>query len=195
MNSLLWKVKPGRIVFTLLLLLFTAGLSAQTLAIKSNVPYLATGNLNLGMEVGLSPKLTLNVNYGINPFVFGDNKKWRHWMVQPEIRYWFCERFYGHFMGLHVGAGEYNLNKIKIPTVKDAQKYRFEGWGALGGLSYGYSWILGGRWNIEASLGLGVVYTEFKEYDCPTCGKLLKSNDNLFLSPTKAGITIIHLIK
>jgi len=195
MNRHLWVERPGKIVLTLLMLLFTANSFAQTFAIKSNIPYLATGSPNIGMEIGLSPRLTLDMDYGINPFVFSENKKWRHWLIQPEMRYWFCERFYGHFIGLHVGATEYNFSRVKIPTIKDAQNHRYEGWAAMGGLSYGYSWILGGRWNMEATLGLGVIYADYKKFECPQCGKLMTENNKTFIAPTRAAVSIIYLLK
>ena len=156
---------------------------------------MATGSPNFGLELGLSKKITIDLGYGINPFIFKDNKKWKHWLIESEVRYWLCERFYGHFMGLHIGAAEYNLSKVKVPMIKNSQDYRYEGWAALGGLSYGYSWILGGRWNMEATLGLGVVYTDYKKFECPQCGKLLNESNKIFIAPTKAAISIIYLFK
>lgn len=36
-------------------------------------------------------------------------------LVQPEFRYWLCERFNGHFFGVHGLGGEYNIAKVKLP--------------------------------------------------------------------------------
>ena len=193
-NCLLFR-SYCKVIILLLLLSLPVNLVSQTVAVKSNLPYMATGSLNVGLEVGLTDKLTLDLNYGINPFVFKDNQKLRHWLVEPEVRYWFCERFYGHFMGLHIGALEYNVSRVKVPTIKNSQNYRYEGWAALGGISYGYSWILGGRWNMEATLGLGVIYTDYKKFECPQCGKLTAENDKILFAPTKAAISIIYLLK
>ena len=167
----------------------------QKLAVKTNIPYLATATPNIGFELGLAPKVTLDLSYGINPFTFENNKKWKHWLVQPEVRYWFCERFYGHFLGFHVGMAEYNFGSIKILTVKDASDFRYEGWAAMGGVSYGYSWILNDRWNLEATLGIGVIYTDYKKFDCPECGTLLEEENKMFVAPTKAAISIIYMLK
>ena len=78
-------------------------------AIKTNALYWATTTANLGFEVGLSKKLTLDVSGNYNPWKFSDHKQIKHWLVQPELRYWLCERFYGHFFGLH--AHQWILNK------------------------------------------------------------------------------------
>ncbi|MGL5261004.1 MAG: DUF3575 domain-containing protein, partial [Bacteroides sp.] len=85
---------------------FTA--HAQKAAIKTNVLYDATTTFNLGVEFGLSPKWTLDVSGNYNPWTFDNNKKWKHWFVQPEARYWLCEKFNGHFFGFHAHTGQYN---------------------------------------------------------------------------------------
>ena len=61
-------------------------------AIKTNALYWATTTANLGFEVGLSKKLTLDVSGNYNPWKFSDHKQIKHWLVQPELRYWLCER-------------------------------------------------------------------------------------------------------
>ena len=175
--------------------LFITNSFAQKLAVKSNLPYLATQTPNIDFELGLSPKLTLGLSYAINPFTFDNNRKWKHWLAQPEIRYWFCERFYGHFLGFHAGFSEYNLSNINIPTVKNASDFRYEGWAAMGGVSYGYSWVLGKRWNMEATLGIGVIHTDYKKFECPECGKKLDDESKTFVAPTKAAISIIYMLQ
>lgn len=66
--------------------------SAQKAAIKTNLLYDATTTFNLGAEFALSPKWTLDVSGNYNPWTFSNNKKWKHWLVQPEARYWFCNK-------------------------------------------------------------------------------------------------------
>ena len=168
---------------------------SQTIAVKSNLPYLATSTPNMAVELGLSEKFTLDLSYGINPFTFEENKKWKHWLAQTELRYWLHERFSRHFLGLHVGMSEYNLSRIKIPTVTDSQNFRYEGSAFMGGLSYGYSWSLGERWNLEASFGVGVMAIDYKKFDCPECGKQLEEESKVFIAPTKAAISIVYLLK
>lgn len=89
----------------IIFLMIGISLSAQNVAVKTNLLYDATTTFNLGAEIGLSPRWTLDLSANYNPFSFSDNKKWKHWMAQPEARYWFCERFNGHFMGLHLLGG------------------------------------------------------------------------------------------
>lgn len=155
-----------------LLLLAPAGfIQAQTVGIKTNLLSDAACSPNLGLEIGLAPKWTLDLTGEVN-FWTVDKKDWRHWYVQPEARYWFCERFAGHFIGLSGIAGRYdigNLGKVAIndkilgtdfSKVKDG---RCRGYGYGAGFSYGYAWPVAKHWNIEAEIGVGWVWTYYKE--------------------------------
>ena len=31
----------------------------------------------------------------------------RFWLAQPEVKYWFCEKFEGHFIGVHLHGAQY----------------------------------------------------------------------------------------
>ena len=66
---------------------------AQKVALKSNLLYDATATMNLGLEFGLARKWTLDVPVNYNPWKPDNGRRLRHWGIQPEIRYWFCERF------------------------------------------------------------------------------------------------------
>ena len=65
---------------------------AQKIALKSNLLYDATTTMNLGLEFGLARKWTLDVPVNYNPWKPDNGRRLRHWGVQPEVRYWFCER-------------------------------------------------------------------------------------------------------
>ena len=73
---------------------------AQKVTLKSNLLYDATATMNLGLEFGLARKWTLDVPVNYNPWKPDNGRRLRHWGIQPEIRYWFCERFNRTFIGL-----------------------------------------------------------------------------------------------
>ena len=138
--------------FVLLLLLGTmlgAGSAvAQKVAVKTNIPYWATTTPNLGFEFGLGARTTLDISGGYNFWTLNReaNRKIKHFVVMPEVRWWLCERFNGHFFGLHAGYTEYNISNVRIPFRPASSKdHRYQGWGAGVGISYGYSWIIGRR--------------------------------------------------
>lgn len=66
---------------------------------------------NLGVEVGLGRRTTLDLSGGYNWFNLNgkdsNNNKTVHWMVQPEFRYFLCEKFNGHFFGVHALYSQY----------------------------------------------------------------------------------------
>ena len=153
-------------IITIIFILFTINSFAQKIAIKTNAAYWATTTLNLGTEIALKPKMTLDLTGTYNPFTFSNNKKIMHWAIQPELRYWTCQRFAGHFFGLHAHYGRYNGG---------LEKYRYKGWFVGGGISYGYQWIVGKRWNIETELGVGYAYLDYDKYHRKDCGKFVDS--------------------
>jgi len=177
--------------------LFCSFAFSQSFGLKTNLVHWATTTPNLGVEFAFNRKYTMEISAGYNPFVFNDNKKFQHWIVQPELRYWTCESFNGHFFGLHGLVSEYNVGGIDFPLgrLKDLKDYRYKGYAYGGGISYGYQWVLSKRWNIEANLGAGYAYLTYDKYPCVKCGTLLKSENKNYFGVTKAAVSLIYLIK
>lgn len=173
--------------------------NAQNAGIKSNLISDALLSPNLGVEVGLAPRWTLNVSGQVNAWAI-DGHKWKHWLVQPEARYWFCQRFGGHFVGLHALGGQYNFGHIGTKLnflgsdFSQLLNSRYQGWGAGAGVAYGYAWPVAKHWNIEAEFGVGWIYTRFSKYPCADCGNRLEHNrPHNYVGPTKAAINVEYL--
>jgi len=174
--------------------------SAQTFAVKTNLLYDAFLNVNLGVEAGLTPRWTLDVSGDLNAWTLPNETRYKHYFVQPELRYYLCERFQGHFFGLHLHAGQYNVGGIDnsltlLGTDFSAlSQRRFQGWFAGGGLAYGYAWILGRHWNLEAELGAGYAYTLYDTFRCSGCGKKIATDTpHHYIGLTKAAINIVYV--
>ena len=184
------------------LALFLCGTAAfgQKVAVKTNLLYDATETVNAGVEFGLAPKWTLDLSGNYNGWSTSDTQKWKHWLAQPELRYWLCDRFAGHFFGLHAIGQQYEFADIDadfsflgtdFSLLKDQ---RFKGWAAGAGLAYGYDFVLGKHWNLELEAGFGYVYTKYDEFKCNTCGtKVAEGEDHNYVGPTKAAINIVYL--
>ena len=182
--------------------------NAQKVAVKSNLLYWATATPNVGVEAALAERWTLEVSGGYNPWTFDgkSNLKAKHWLVSPEVRYWFCESFHGHFLGVNGNYAQYNISGMPIPKVfcefgstapknenfKDA---RVAGWAVGAGLTYGYQFILSRRWNLELTAGLGVWYTEYDRFESRKCGLFEQSVHKYAFGPTSLGLSFIYLIK
>lgn len=194
-------MKIKRLIILLLSFVACGGLKAQDVALKTNLVSDALLNPNLGIEIGLAPKWSLDVSGQLNLWRIKDHK-WRHWLAQPEARYWFCRRFIGHFVGLHAIGGEYNFGNLDIPfkflgsDFRKLKHNRYQGWGAGAGIAYGYAWAVHPRWNIEAEIGIGWIYTRFSSYPCAECGTKIDDNrPHNYFGPTKAAVNIVYFIK
>lgn len=188
-----------KLIIALLLLAGAASSSfAQKAALKTNLVSDALLSPNLAVEVGLAPKWTLNVAGQFNLWSV-DGHKWRHWLAQPEARYWFCRRFQGHFLGLHAIGGEFNAGNVDFPVKffgSDFHKLkdrRYEGWGIGAGIGYGYDWILSRHWNLEAEIGIGWIHARFDEYPCAVCGTKLGSGHHNYFGPTKVAVNLEYV--
>lgn len=271
------------------------------MALKTNLLYDVTSTINLGYEVALGKKTTLDIWLNYNPWVLGhkwvgidsratysggqrtivydtdnagnilwgsdgypvalsysgtpigDNaeqreKKIKHLMLQPELRYWFCEKFNGHFLGVHLHGGIFNVGGVKLPfgwgdyglsssgvqmtpqgypnttvtgilypagevpypTIEDPNANEaaygiadkdgiytntFEGWLAGAGLSYGYHWVLSTRFSLEFTIGAGFAYLDYEKNRCTSCKKKLGDETSWYFGPTRAGISLVYMLK
>ena len=185
------------------LLFFTAlaatAVHAQRVVLKHNVLLDVVHSPNLSLELGLTPKQTLDIQVGFNPFTYNsaDNSKFRHITVQPEWRYWTCERFNGWFFGVHAHAGRFNSGKVTL-TIKHfqtVQKARYEGWFAGAGVGAGYQLPLSRRWSVEAELGLGYAYVDYDKFACGKCGTLQQDGNSHYFGVTRAGLSLVYVLK
>ena len=175
-------------------------LRAQKFGVKTNVISDATLNVNLGAEAVVAPKWSVDVTGDLNLWTLSDGKKWKHWYVQPEARYWLCQATAGHFFGLHVFGGQSNMAKLDggfmmlgtdFRNLKDA---RYQGWFAGAGIAYGYSWVLNRHWNIEAEVGFGWAYSRYDKYPCASCGNKLRDNAvHNYVGPTKLALNLVYV--
>ncbi|MDH6306485.1 hypothetical protein M2459_003259 [Parabacteroides sp. PF5-5] len=165
----------------------------SSVALKINLLYAATLTPNLALEIGLSKKTSLELGGGYNFYDPDNQKHWKHWLVQPEFRYWFCERFNGSYLGVHALGGEYNFSKINLPlsVFDDLDENRYEGHFYGGGLVFGHQWILSKRWNFELSLGAGYVRVHYDKYPCASCGGSIENGVKNYFGPTKATISFL----
>ena len=171
-------------LFFLLVLWVAQTAKSQDVALKTNTLMWATTTPNLGLEVALSPRYTLELSGSYNPWTFKDDKKMRFWLVQPELKYWFCEKSEGHFVGMHLHGAQY---------FGGFKKKRYDGYLAGGGFTYGYDWILSPHWNLEAAIGIGYArlwYEESPRVYCEKCGEDKHKN---YFGPTKAALSLIYI--
>lgn len=189
-------------IFLLLAIVVAGALQttrAQDVAVKTNLLADAFLSPNLGIEIGLTPKWSLDVSGQFNAWTLSHGRRWKHWLVQPEARYWFCEALGGHFLGFHVLAGQYNVGHIDTDfkflgtDFSRFKNHRYQGWFGGLGVAYGYSWLLGKHWNLEAELGFGWAHTRFDRFECAGCGRRSGKGHHNYVGPTKAAVNLVYV--
>lgn len=171
-----------------------------TWAVRTNLLYLGTTlTPNLGIEYGLSGRSTVALSLSYNfwddkPKSVDNDKKLLHWTIRPEYRYWFCERFNGHFVGADLLLAKYNISQKKVPLLFE-KKYRYEGYALGAGVNYGFHLPVSKHFSMEFTAGLGVAYLRYDKYSCIACTSDYDKKSKLYFGPTLAGINLVYLIK
>ena len=195
-------------IAVILLLAFSGTASAQKVGVKTNALYWATATPNVGFEFAMGNRWTFEIAGGYNPWTLNveDNVKAKHFLITPEFRYWFCESFQGHFIGISGKYTQFNVGGIYVPKVfhkvessgyflNDLLNARSEGWAVGAGLTYGYAWPISRRWNMEFTIGAGWWYTQYDRYESRKCGLFQKSVNQHAIGLTDIGLSFIYLIK
>lgn len=168
-------------------------LLSQNIAVKSNMLYDLTTTLNVGGEFRCGKNETIHLSLNYNPWEFGDNKKMKHFLIQPEYRWWFEEAFTGSFVGVQTHFAQYNFGGMTPFTTVKENRYQGHLFGL--GATYGYQWMLTPFWNLEASFSVGYARLNYKKYG-PEKGSLLREESGTnYFGPTQIGISFVFFIQ
>ncbi len=170
------------------------------IALKTNLLADATATISIGAEIRTGHSFTLDLPVTYNIWDFKDNRKWRNFTFKPEMRWWTCEAFNGHFFGLNAFYAEYNVNNLPKPFSDKMREYRYDGWLAGAGISYGYQWIVGKRWSLEATISGGWAHLDYDKYPpqkdaAGHPGKSLGNFTQNYWGLTGVGFSLIYFIK
>ena len=182
------------------LFLFGATLTqAQNVAVKTNLVYDATATANIGLELGIAPKWTIDLSGNLNAWSRNEHTKWKHWMLQPEARYWFCDRFSRHFIGAHLIGGAFNFGNLNnnvsflgtdFSVLSDK---RYQGYAYGGGIAYGFAFVLSKHLNLELEAGFVYVCLNYETYECDGCGRKVRDDIHHYVGPTKAAVNLVFV--
>ena len=160
--------------------------AAQIFAVRANALAALTATLDLGAEVSVADKWTVEASGYWNPIQTASFSTNFH-AVQLGGRYWFYESFVGHFVGTHLTYVGYDLG---------SRTRRYDGRAFGVGLSYGYSWMLTTRWNVAVEAGIGLFRTRDTRRD-PTVGdwddEYIYHCRRWTLFPSKLGVSLSYL--
>lgn len=158
-------------------------------SVKTNTLFLAALVANVGVEVELWKKWSLDVPVWYSPYNITSTRKIRLMAVQPEIRHWLKKAGEGHFFGLHTHVAGFNV------AINDNGRYQDPNhalWGM--GLSYGYATHISKnkRWSLEFNLGVGFAEYDYDAYRNWANGPKFRSGSDWYWGITRAGISISY---
>lgn len=171
-------------------LAFVDSVAPSQVAVRTNLLWWGTLTPNVGVDFRLSPKWSLGVNAGLNPWTFSENKKWKHLLIAPELRHWNKQTFQtpSSYWGLNAFYSHYNVGHVKFPfgLYREVRDHRLQGDLVALGLFYGRTWRLSRLFRMEAELGLGGGYTWYDKFECAVCGTKVGDDRKAFLVPKLA---------
>lgn len=171
---------------------------AQSVALKTNLLYDATATVNAGVEFQLAPRWSLDISGNLNAWTIRHHR-WKHWLAQPEARYWLCEATTGHFFALHALGGQYNIGHLDFMhdflgiNFSRLADHRYQGWFIGAGIGYGYSWLINPHWNIEAEVAVGWIHTRYDIFECEGCGRRTGNAKRDYVAPTKLAVNLVYV--
>lgn len=157
---------------------------AQRIALKTNALYWATLSPNIGGEFRLARHFTLDMNVAGN-FISSDKRQLKFQQFAPELRYWPGRPMARNFFGITTSYTNFNLR---------FNKNCYDGDAFAAGLAYGFNWVIGGRWNIETSLGAGLLSYRVFDYKTDAQKPLSPNKNKVILAPIKAEVSLTYLL-
>lgn len=159
--------------------------------LKTNLISNFAVTFNLGFEVGLTDKLSLDVSGSFRPWFFDNNEKWKYWIIQPELRMWMRERYNGSFFGIHSFVEIKYSDGMWLPfgfyQKRHPDCHKRAVFGA--GIAYGYHLPLNKCWGMEFTLGIGNAIMRCNEHNG------LSNTFKNYFGVTKLSIAVVYIIK
>lgn len=165
--------------------------SGSRIALKTNLLYDAALIPNIGLEYRFADRWTLSADY-MHAW-WSNNGKHRYWRCYGgEValrRYFGNQAFTGHHIGIYGTMLSYDIE------LSSRRGYQSDGFNYGGGFEYGYSLPVGGRLNLDFSLGAGYFGGNYKEYvPMDGCYVWQKTENLRWFGPTRAQIALVWIL-
>lgn len=135
-----------------------AGDPLHRFALKTNLLYYIALMPNLELEWRINQSWSLLLDADVAWYSKDSaHKYYQLALIDTEARYWLPRGtvWHGMYVGAFAGGSWYDLEN---------GRKGYQGNAGLGGLSFGYMWPVTRTLSLEAGLGVGYMYTRYKEY-------------------------------
>ena len=157
--------------------------------IKTNIPFWALVVANAAAEYRFADHWSVDVPVYYSAWTTARAYRFRTLSVQPSVRYWLSPDWKGHFFGVHLTAGQFNI------ATNDKTRYQDVN-GMYGvGVDYGYALKFTERWGMEFNIGVGLIHTRYNTYYNIDNGMRYDTRVKNYWGITRCGISIIYRIK
>ena len=164
----------------------TGGQNEFRYAVRTNAVWLGMGVLNLGLEAAVGPRLSVEFPVSYSPYCFRRSYRLQVLALQPEVRFWPDRPFHGHFFGLHIHTGKFNI------ALNDRRRYQDNRWLVGCGLSYGYYLPFARRWGAEFTAGAGYAHLNYDIFYNVPDGARFDTRSRNYWGLTRAGVTLSY---
>ena len=167
----------------------------MVMALKTNLLYDAVTALNFEVEVPIGKNFSIMAEDVFPWWETGNKYCFQMWEVGIEPRYWFtgwdvmsADKLQGFFVGPYVMSSKFDFQyDTKL-------NYQGEYWST--GISAGYAKPISDYFNLEFSLSVGYVHTDFRHYlPADDYSKLIRDPYNVgsvsYFGPTKAKVSLV----
>lgn len=154
--------------------------------LKTNLPFYALVVPNLAVEVRLADQWSLDIPVFYSPYTVARNYRYRVFALQPSARYWLKPGMKGHFFGVHLLGGMFNISVDERNRYQDTDGM----WGA--GLDYGYAIKFSKHWGMEFNIGVGYIWTRYDTFYNVENGISWDTSTANYLGITRLGISLIY---
>ena len=129
----------------------------------------------------------MDLSFIYSPYAVARNYSLRFLAIQPEFRYWPNSPMKGHFFGIHLNIGAFNISVDRENRYQSPDGF----YGA--GISYGYALPFTRRWAAEFTIGAGYIHTKYDTfYNIPNGARYKKDTPYNYWGLTKVGINMVY---
>ncbi len=157
---------------------------AQRVSISTDPIRWLTLSPNFGVELALTKHISVDLEFSINTLdhIYSDNLSLKHVSVKPEVRYWFLNQQYGHYIGCGVELLSYNVS---------LNQKHYEGAISALNISYGYAFLINKRWNITPHVGCNIGMNRKIDYSQYVSGS---SQTKFGVYPSSVGVSLTYIL-
>lgn len=170
--------------------LLSCSAMAQEISLSTNLAdYAGGGTLNIEAAYGFARHWSAGAGIKYNPFSFGrgeEESMLRQRLISAGTRWWPWHIFSGWWMGAKLQYQEFAQGGIVSPETTEGDRFG-------GGISAGYSAMIGKHFNLDFGFGLWGGYSVYSVYACQNCGRRLASGTKAFLLPNDLILGISYI--